>query len=213
MAGSSNFLVFNPSLNNALSDTDYSSNSTRTNGLGGGIARSDLHNKIYYQTTILAAALAESFSDLGYTVSDSSFTNLKSVFATILNTSGGEMTGDLILNSDPTQDLQAATKQYVDSNLTTAKLYTDTEISAISIPSIAILTGTISDGSTIPLPSGYTQSQCTWFITPRYIVDDVSSGDIHSFNYYADSSRVAHLLVEGIASTTSTATYVIIGIK
>jgi hypothetical protein len=33
--------------------------------------------------------------------------------------SGGEMTGPLILHSDPTQPLEAATKQYVDTNITT----------------------------------------------------------------------------------------------
>jgi hypothetical protein len=124
MSGSSNFLQFNPSLNNSLSDVDYNSDLTRVNGLSGGTARSVLHNKIFHQTTILSSALAQSFADLGYVVSDANFTNLKNVFATILNTSGGTMTGNLILNANPTLNLQAATKQYVDETSSSAANFT-----------------------------------------------------------------------------------------
>jgi len=124
MAGSSNFLQFNPSLNNSLSDIDYNSDLTRINGLTGGTARSGLHNKIFHQTTILSSALAQVFSDLGYTVSDANFTDLKNVFATILNKTGGTMTGNLILNTDPTLNLQASTKQYVDSTSSAAAAFT-----------------------------------------------------------------------------------------
>ena len=40
--------------------------------------------------------------------------NIESLGETYLKLIGGTMTGNLILNSDPTQSLQAATKQYVD---------------------------------------------------------------------------------------------------
>ena len=40
--------------------------------------------------------------------------NMENLAETYLKLAGGTMTGDLILHSDPTQNLQAATKQYVD---------------------------------------------------------------------------------------------------
>ena len=43
--------------------------------------------------------------------------NMESLGETYLKLAGGTMTGNLILNSDPTQNLQAATKQYVDKKI------------------------------------------------------------------------------------------------
>lgn len=45
---------------------------------------------------------------------------------------GDTMTGDLTLAQDPTENLQAATKQYVDSGVSTANVYTDTRETAIT---------------------------------------------------------------------------------
>lgn len=42
--------------------------------------------------------------------------------------SGGTFTGSVTLNADPTANLGAATKQYVDSSLSTAKSYADTKV-------------------------------------------------------------------------------------
>ena len=42
--------------------------------------------------------------------------NMENLAETYLKLAGGTMTGDLILHSDPTQNLQAATKQYVDNS-------------------------------------------------------------------------------------------------
>ena len=51
--------------------------------------------------------------------------NMENLAETYLKLDGGTMTGDLILHSDPTQSLQAATKQYVDK-LIDIKEYTGT---------------------------------------------------------------------------------------
>ena len=48
---------------------------------------------------------------------------------TILPKSGGTMTGALTLNSDPTSNLEAATKQYADAHGVTYA--TDTEINTL----------------------------------------------------------------------------------
>lgn len=42
--------------------------------------------------------------------------------------------------------------------------------------SIKIITGSISNGGTIPLPSGYTESQCKWIVSPQKWYDNAGDG-------------------------------------
>lgn len=51
------------------------------------------------------------------TPTNTNWTTIDTWSATVLPLSGGTMTGNLILNADPTSNLQAATKHYVDSQL------------------------------------------------------------------------------------------------
>lgn len=55
-------------------------------------------------------------------ISQSQVTNLGSALASKLNLAGGTMTGNLLLNADPTANLQASTKQYVDNSINTVTL-------------------------------------------------------------------------------------------
>ena len=43
-------------------------------------------------------------------------------------------------------------------------------------PPVKIFTGTVSNGGTIPLPTGYTDSQCQWFVSPYNALFYDSSG-------------------------------------
>jgi hypothetical protein len=52
-------------------------------------------------------------------------------YTNVVSRSGDTMTGDLTLPNDPTEDLHAATKQYVDQAEADAKSYTDEEISSL----------------------------------------------------------------------------------
>lgn len=45
-----------------------------------------------------------------------------------------------------------------------------------STSSVAILTGSISNGGTIPLPAGYTESQCKWIVSPQKWYDNAGDG-------------------------------------
>jgi hypothetical protein len=77
---------------------------------------------------------------------------------------------------------------------------------------VAVLTGTISNGGTIPLPSGYTQAQCKWMVAVGTISS--SHGDHHSYHnvtFTANSSRVVS--TSGIGTGSGTANYIIIGVK
>lgn len=76
---------------------------------------------------------------------------------------------------------------------------------------VAILTGTISNGGTIPLPSGYSEAQCKWVAIPSNMSDD-GNNDMASFQV-TTSGRVVTVLVDGTAYVGNYATYVIIGVK
>lgn len=124
---------------------------------------------------------------------------------------GNGLTGGASLDQDPT--LTLGTPSSVGGG-STNNVSATSHSHALSINSnIAIQTGTISHGGTIPLPAGYSQAQCRWFVVPSQIVDDTTSGDIGSFRCEALSNRVVVVQVEGRASSASYATYVIIGVK
>ena len=77
---------------------------------------------------------------------------------------------------------------------------------------VAVLTGTISSGNTIPLPTGYTQAQCKWMVAVGRIT--TFHGDHHSdhsVTFTANSNRV--VTTSGIGGGSGTANYIIIGVK
>ena len=69
--GSSNILQFNPSLVNALNDSDYSSNTQRSGGIVDGVAQTALFNKAFSQWGTMAYAIGEALADAGEVVTDS----------------------------------------------------------------------------------------------------------------------------------------------
>ena len=93
---------------------------------------------------------------------------------------------------------------------------------------VAVLTGTIAHGGTIPLPAGYTQAQCRWMVSmsednPTSIPWDITeSGDRLHYHYKctADSNRVVTALTyldyrssaPGVP-VNGNANYIIIGVK
>jgi hypothetical protein len=113
---------------------------------------------------------------------------------------------------------RAAWDSYVGSGQTlTPTLWNDVVDKLIELDnSVAILTGTVANGETIPLPAGYTQDQCKWFVSMNST--DNLNFDIGSsvrFQCYADVNRVVTCRVYDITSNwrTATANYIIIGIK
>lgn len=104
---------------------------------------------------------------------------------------------DMSSNSNTSLATQQSIKAYVDNN---------------GGNEVAILTGTIANGATIPLPGGYTQAQCAWMVA----VGNVSSnhGDhnaSHNLRMTADGNRV--VTTTGIGTGSGTANYMIIGVK
>jgi hypothetical protein len=85
MAGSNNFLQWNPAENNMETDAQYLLDSMRLNGATAQIYPSNLHNKFAYQATTFINALAQMIANKGYNVSDTSLSALISVFNSSLN--------------------------------------------------------------------------------------------------------------------------------
>lgn len=65
-----NFQIFNASLNNALTDSQYTNSQDRINGVLGELAKSTVHNKLYAQTSIGVYALAKFVADHGLNALD-----------------------------------------------------------------------------------------------------------------------------------------------
>lgn len=88
------------------------------------------------------------------------------------------------------------------------------------VAGIAFETGTVAHGGTIPLPSGYTQYQCTWMVSINTL--DTFDGGLNQRDQrvlcYADANRVVTCKLQSYAggwidNVVGTANYMIIGIK
>jgi hypothetical protein len=76
---------------------------------------------------------------------------------------------------------------------------------------VSILTGFLSNGGTIPLPAGYTESQCKWAAFPR-TVNNTGDAGINSKECTV-AGRVVTITSEGVSVAGNTASYIIIGVK
>jgi hypothetical protein len=105
-----------------------------------------------------------------------------------------------------TSGLDAANKNYVDAAITAANQI------------ITVVSGTIAHNGTIPLPSGYTHSQCTFMVGagtwPTSAFGGYGRDGIDSFYVSVDkNTRVVSCYTVNSASYPGTANYILIGIK
>lgn len=111
MVISTNFLVFDEGKQTMMSDGDYSANTQRARGVTPGIAYPNLHNKLYYQVSVMAKAIADFMVAQGANASDedveqltadisTAFTNFvdKKTKDVYLPLSGGTMKGNINAN-------------------------------------------------------------------------------------------------------------------
>ncbi len=85
----------------------------------------------------------------------------------------------------------------------------------VSSGEVSILTGEIAHNGTIPLPSGYDQSQCHWFVSKKTL-NPVQEYDYPNDLCYADSNRTVIIMGHKSANNSwygGTANYIIIGVK
>ena len=141
------------------------------------------------------------------------------------------LTGDVTGNANTASKWQTARTLTLTGSVTgsvsvdgSGNVSMATSISSSS--GVAILTGTIANGGTIPLPSGYSEGQCRWMVSmnndnPSNTAWDwqegVSSDHIHSY-CSANGTRVVTcyrtvLNETGKQTHNGTANYIIIGVK
>jgi len=87
MAGSNNFLQWNPGQANQESDAAYLADSQRTGGAPtGNIFPSQTGNKLYYQLSTFVAAFAQMMATKGFNMLDTNLATLASVLSAVLTT-------------------------------------------------------------------------------------------------------------------------------
>lgn len=102
-----NFKVFAESADDLMSDINYSTDSQRINGVEPGLAKSDLHNKLYKQSTVMVAALAQVLVERGFNALDNDYDGLvkaiRQAFAYSVNDNKPNSSGNIdyrLLNFD-----------------------------------------------------------------------------------------------------------------
>ena len=122
--------------------------------------------------------------------------------------------GDLAGTADNANKLGGQSLQWIINQINVAKT------------SIAILTGVLNDGGTIPLPDGYTESQCRWMVSPKSDNYNLSTWDIdesggqkliYTFYCHTEGRKVVcrsrHVGDDGDRTFLGSVNYMIIGVK
>jgi hypothetical protein len=116
MAGTNNFLQWNPTAANQENDSAYTSDTLRSGGAPtNAIFPSATANKLFFQTSTFVAAMAAAMAAKNYNVVDTNLTNLQTSLSNILT------------NADLTVSINSATPG-------TAKGY-------IKLPAVSICSG------------------------------------------------------------------------
>lgn len=71
-----NFKIFAESASDTMTDSEYSADPQRIGGVEPGLAKSNLHNKLYRQATIMAAAIAQVMAERGFDAMDNDYNGL-----------------------------------------------------------------------------------------------------------------------------------------
>lgn len=118
-------------------------------------------------------------------------------------------------------------------NDTTKKYEVDVDVLVSTEGNVAVLTGEIADGGTLPIPSGFTESQCHFFVSMKYSDPDGSWWDLSEHlngKYFSTECYVSGRTVfcqtfvnedgngsgsagEGSPAIPGVANYLVIGVK
>ena len=126
--------------------------------------------------------------------------------------SGAGLTGGGDLSTDRTISMSTPSTVGAGSSNSTVSGASSTHSHALDVTgNVSILTGFLSNGGTIPLPAGYTESQCKWAAFPR-TVNNTGDAGINSIECTV-AGRVVTITSEGVSVAGNTASYIIIGVK
>jgi hypothetical protein len=117
MAGSTNFLQFDPPATNALNDAAYTASSLRAGGFPlNALVPSNLINKTLYQVSTFVAAFGQMMANKGFVVSDANLATLVAVLANVITTADAAVSGQTVPFS-PTPVFNAALGAIMDMTL------------------------------------------------------------------------------------------------
>ena len=186
---------------------DAASNLSDLNNVATARTNLNVYSKTETDNNFLDAA--SNLTDLANTttartnldVFSKSEVNSKTISAGNGLTGGGDLSANRTISMGTPSTVGQAT-----SNTASGTTHTH----ALDVTSnVAVLTGTIAHGGTIPLPSGYTEAQCKYTAFPATIGATTADGDFS----VTLSGRVVSINVDGVTSATSSAGYIIIGVK
>lgn len=81
---------------------------------------------------------------------------------------------------------------------------------------VSVIMGTITNGSTLPLPSGFSASECFWIVSINSLDTHIPGTTVHPTRTrcYVDGSRTVRITAtRGDDDRTGTANYLVIGVK
>jgi hypothetical protein len=85
MAGTNNFLVFDSTNANMMTDAAFTASSDRLNGVTTGQAGSAIFNKSQHQSSVMAAAIAQFIAAAGQNAQDADPSTLAAAFTAAIN--------------------------------------------------------------------------------------------------------------------------------
>lgn len=153
MAGSTNFLQFNPTQANQETDAEYAVDTTRTGGAGVGAEwPSNSANKTLYQGSTFYAAFAQMMANKNFVMSDANLGTLTAVLANVLTTA--DIPGGLDAPSW-SSSMTLDTSAYSTFQITLGGNTTLSLVNAVAGQSVVVIfVQDATGGHTITFPSG-----------------------------------------------------------
>ncbi|ULG01843.1 hypothetical protein phiA047_0112 [Aeromonas phage phiA047] len=135
--------------------------------------------------------------------------------------SGAGLTGGGDLSIDRTISMSTPSTVGAGSSNSTVSGASSTHSHALDVTgNVAVLTGTIAHGGTIPLPSGYTEAQCKWSVSTNSQVTALSTdgSDDRAYIRCFTTGRVVSCYMSNkdapeVVKESGVANYIIIGVK
>lgn len=134
---------------------------------------------------------------------------------------GNGLTGGGDLSSNRTISMGNPSTVGAGSSNSTVSGASSTHSHALDVTgNVAVLTGTITHGGTIPLPSGYTEAQCKWMVSTNSQVTALSTdgSDDRTYIRCFTTGRVVSCYMSNknapeVVKESGVANYIIIGVK
>jgi len=158
MSGSTNFKVFNEEFLNAQDDATYNADLSRVNGVSSGIASVLMHNKLFRQLSIMAAAIGQFISEQGNIASDEDLESLVSAFsASVLSPGISNKTTQQVKTLFVETDTRSIEISRVDGAISSIEIKDPSDSSVVKLITINRVDGIIS--SVVSVAGGKTITQ------------------------------------------------------